>query len=146
MPANNNGGEDASAAYSTAGDAIMAWLLPLHVTLVVVSLLLFVWRGARMWRGRPACGRLLHRILPDSVDTLLLGSGVLLAYALHVAPWQDAWLAAKLIAIVLYILLGFIAFRHRGSVWINRTSFIIALMTVVYIVAVAHTMQPWPWA
>ena len=122
-----------------------AWLLPLHVSFVGLSLLLFTWRGLGMWKGRPLKGRLLHRILPDTVDTLLLGSGVLLAYALRMAPWHDTWLAAKLAAVVLYILLGFVTFRYRGAVWVKRASFTSALVTVVYIIAVAHSMQPWPW-
>jgi len=149
IPANSSSSADATqwqGEYFRSGDAMTGWLLPLHVSLVGLSLLLFVWRGLRLWFGSPLTGRSLHRTLPDTVDTLLLASGILLAYALGVAPWQDAWLAAKLIAIVLYILLGFVSFSFRGALWVSHLCFIFALMTVVYIVAVAHTMQPWPWA
>ncbi|WP_018295380.1 SirB2 family protein [Mariprofundus ferrooxydans] len=124
---------------------MIIWLLPLHISLVGLSLVLFTWRGVRMWQGRPINGRLLHRYVPDTVDTMLLASGILLAWSLQVMPWHAAWLAAKLIAILLYILLGFVVFRYRGAIWINRACFVIALITVVYIIAVAHTMQPWPW-
>ncbi|MDX8405814.1 MAG: SirB2 family protein [Mariprofundus sp.] len=124
----------------------MTWLLPLHVGLVSLSLLLFIGRGIRMWMDKPVSSHLWRRVLPDTVDTLLLGSGILLAYSMHVTPWQDDWLAAKLVAIVLYVLLGMVAFRHSGALWIKRSCLMIALLTVVYIVAVAHSMQAWPWA
>ncbi|TLS78004.1 hypothetical protein FE236_02655 [Mariprofundus erugo] len=123
----------------------MSGLLLLHVTLVVISLVLFTWRGVRMWSGRPVDSRRAGRLIPDTIDTLLLISGVVLAYLWHVAPWADGWLAAKLAAIVVYILFGFVALQYRGDRRINRVSFIIALLVMGYIVAVAHTMQIWPW-
>jgi len=121
-------------------------LLLLHVSLVGLSLLLFFWRGLHMWVGRPVSGKVARRILPDTVDTLLLVSGIVLAYSMQFAPWQDAWLAAKLLAVLLYIVFGFIALVDTASRWIKRSSFLIALLTVLYIVAVAHTMQVAPWA
>ncbi|MDQ6992813.1 MAG: SirB2 family protein [Mariprofundus sp.] len=124
---------------------MLGWLLPLHISLVGLSLFLFIWRGVLAWQGKCMQRRLLQRFVPDSVDTLLLASGILLAYTLGFAPWQDFWLAAKLTAILFYIGLGFVAFGHGGSVRLRHFSFIFALLAVVYIVAVAHTMHASPW-
>lgn len=123
----------------------MNWLLLVHVTLVAISLLLFIWRGVRMWSGCPVESRWLRRLLPDTVDTLLLASGVFLASFWHVAPWHDGWLAAKLGAILIYIMFGFVALQYHGDYRIRRASFVIALLVMSYIVAVAHSMSIWPW-
>jgi len=128
------------------GGNAMSGLLLLHVSLVGLSLLLFIWRGLRMWVENPIVGRVARRVLPDTVDTLLLISGITLAYSMQFAPWQDSWLAAKLLALFLYIVFGFIALDRPVSLWIKRSSFLIALLTVLYIVAVAHTMQAVPWS
>jgi len=124
----------------------MTTVISVHVTLVVLSLLMFLWRGLRMWVENPIEDPVWRRVVPDTVDTLLLLSGILLAYLMQVAPWDDMWLAVKLTAIVVYILAGFVALAHTAPRWLRRTCFMVALLTVVYIVAVAHTMQVRPWA
>jgi len=123
----------------------VAWLLPLHITLVSLSIAVFAWRGVYAWQGRDLPFHWLKRLLPDSLDSLLLLTGVLLAMSLHILPWQDAWLAAKLFAIVCYIALGVIAFRRWPSLWVNRVAMLCALLTLIYIVSVAYQMSALPW-
>ena len=120
-------------------------VLPFHMSCAALSLTLFLWRGTMMWIGRPLERKLWRRYLPDSVDTLLLASGITMAVLIEASPLADSWLAVKLIALLVYIGLGSVAFRFGRTRLVKRGSFIAALVVFGYIVSVARTMQPWPW-
>lgn len=115
----------------------------LHEGAAAGTLALFIWRGWRMWRGRPVAVLLWRRIVPDTIDTLLLLTGVAMAVMLAIHPLKQPWLAAKLAAVAGYIGLGFVAFRGSGAT--ARCAWLAALLLFGYIVAVAHSRQPWPW-
>jgi len=119
------------------------WIL--HVSLVALSLSLFVWRGLYTWRGIVIQSRMWKRILPDIIDSLLLMSGASLAYILGFAPWYDSWLLIKLIAVLVYIGLGFMALRELESLWLKRMYFILSLLTAMYVIAIAHSKLIFPW-
>ena len=120
-------------------------VLPIHMSCAVLSLVLFIWRGSMMWIGRPLEKKIWRRTLPDGVDTLLLASGITMAVLIGASPMADSWLAAKLIALLVYIGLGMVAFRFGHTRLVKRGSFLAALVVFGYIVSVARTMQPWPW-
>lgn len=114
----------------------------IHQSAVALSFVGFLARGLGMladsdWvRGRVA------RTLPHVVDTILLLSGVTLAWQLRLSPTAAPWLAAKLLGLVVYIGLGMIALR-RGRTKRQRTvAGIAALVTFGYIVSVALTQDP----
>ncbi len=98
-----------------------------------------------MWIDRPLTSRLFRRTLPDSVDTLFLISGIGMAFVLGVSPLESGWLAAKIIALLIYIGLGEVALRFGSSSWMKRCCFVAAIVVFVYIVAVAKTMEIVPW-
>lgn len=120
-------------------------ILPLHMSCAILSLILFIWRGTMMWIGRPLQKKMWRRTLPDGVDTLLLVTGITMAVLIGASPMADSWLAAKLIALLVYIGLGTVAFRFGRTMLVKRASFVAALAVFGYIVSVARTMQPWPW-
>ena len=120
-------------------------ILPLHMSCAILSLTLFIWRGTMMWIGRPLQKKMWRRTLPDGVDTLLLVTGITMAVLIGASPMADSWLAAKLIALLVYIGLGTVAFRFGRTMLVKRASFVAALAVFGYIVSVARTMQPWPW-
>lgn len=124
---------------------LIAYLLPVHMSCALLSLLLFIWRGSMMWSGAPLTKRLWRRTLPDSVDTLLLSSGVLMAYLMEISPLDSHWLAAKITALIVYIVLGAIALTYGRKTRLKRYSFIAALFVFGYILAVARTMSATPW-
>jgi len=124
----------------------MTSLWGVHVSLVGLSLSLFVWRGIYMWRDRPIQSRMWRRKFPDIIDSLLLISGASLAYMLGFTPWHDCWLLMKLFAVFVYILLGFMAFREIDSLWLKRIYFILALFTAIYVIAIAHSHVLSPWS
>lgn len=118
-------------------------LFPLHTGCAIVAITLFSWRGIMMWVGRPLKMRLFRRTLPDAVDVVFLASGVALAVVLEVSP-ASPWLAAKLIGLTLYILLGAVALRGSGNRTLKRAAFIGALAAFAYVALVArHILHPW---
>ena len=116
-------------------------LLTVHRTLAVASPLLFSLRAWRSIRGLdPARGWL--RVTPHVVDTLLLAAGIALAGIIHQYPFVDAWLTAKLLALIAYIAAGHIAVRRARRVRDKLTAWLIGLALVLYIYAVAFTHDP----
>jgi len=128
----------------TGGDLMISMLLPVHVGCALISISMFIWRGIAMWIRQPIKHPFLRRTLPDSVDTLFLFTGVMMAFLLGVSPLEADWLAAKLVGLLMYTLLGFVALRS-GNIVVKRSGFIAALCVFAYIVAVAHTKSPLPW-
>ena len=123
----------------------IAMLKGFHAGCASLSLGLFVWRGGRVLRQRPVASRLWGRIVPDTVDMLLLGSGATLAWWLRVVPFASAWLTAKLAAVVVYIALGFVVMRLGRSMRVRRMAWWAALVVFAYVVAVASTRSPLPF-
>ena len=122
----------------------MSYLLPIHVSCVVISILLFGWRGVAMWIEQPLSNKYYRRILPDTVDAVLLISGISLAITLDYSPLEQAWLAAKIGGLLTYIVFGAIALKYGRSLAVKRIFFIAALCMAAYIVAVARTLQVLP--
>ena len=122
----------------------LGWIKHFHMLCATLTFGLFVGRGAMMFRDVPLTGRRWTRVLPDSVDTLLLASGVLLAVNLHQYPLVHPWLTVKVAAIVLYIALGFVAFRFGRTKRVRVAAWSAALGVFGYIVLVAYTRQPLP--
>jgi uncharacterized membrane protein SirB2 len=116
-------------------------LLGAHMLLAVSSPVLFSVRAWRSIRGlEPARGWL--RVTPHVVDSLLLLAGIGLALIIGQYPFVDAWLTAKLLALIAYIGAGHLAVRRARSLRGKLTAWLIALALVLYIFAVAITKSP----
>lgn len=116
----------------------------LHMTLALVSLLLFIYRWSLALAGSDRLQQKWLKILPHINDTFLLLFGVLLAVALQLSPGQQPWLMAKLIALVLYIGLGVMALKcpARGQ---KLAAGVAALAVFGYMVGAAITKSAWSW-
>lgn len=121
-----------------------ATLKMLHVGSVALSGLFFVVRGVWMLRAPQRLTHAAVRILPHVIDTVLLASAVSLALLLRVNPLAVPWLAAKIGALLLYIVLGTVALRRGRTRTVRITAFVAALGVYAYIVAVALTRTPLP--
>lgn len=109
----------------------------IHIILVVTSVALF---QLRFWRKK--LDTKFYRVLPHIIDTLLLISGISLAWLVGFSPMNSSWLLFKLVAVVMYILFGAMAMRSDGVIkWIT---YFAATLTVVYILLVANLKTPWP--
>ena len=116
----------------------------LHMTLALVSLLLFIYRWSLALAGSDRLQQKWLKILPHINDTFLLLFGVLLAVTLQLSPGQQPWLMAKLMALVLYIGLGVMALKRpaRGQ---KLAAGVAALAVFGYMVGAAITKSAWSW-
>lgn len=122
----------------------MYWLLKLHIATVLLSLAGFVVRGVWMLRGSSLLRARWVRATPHIVDTLLLASGIGLIFTLHLYPTQQPWLVAKLVALLVYIVLGAIALKRGRTRGVRAGAWVAALAVFFYILAVAFTKQVIP--
>ncbi len=117
-------------------------LRAVHVGSALLSIAGFVLRGVWMLQGSPLLKARTTRILPHIVDTLLLGSAIALALRIAQYPFVHAWLTAKVLALLAYIVLGSIALKYGRSRRVRALSYGLALGVFLYIVAVAITRSP----
>jgi len=113
-----------------------------HMSCAMLSGALFLLRGGWMLADSPKLQQRWVRIVPHVVDTLLLASALTLAWLSAQYPFAQGWLTAKVVALVVYVVLGTIALK-RGKTKQTRTTALLAGLAVFgYIVAVAVTKNP----
>lgn len=116
-----------------------------HVTCVALSYSLFFLRGVWMLRDSPALQRRWVKYAPHAVDTLLLASAVTLAWQLGISPLEAPWLAAKIVALLLYIGIGSVTLKRGKTMRVRIVAWLTAQVVFLYIVSVAVTRDPAPW-
>lgn len=113
-----------------------------HVTCVALSISLFALRGTLQLQSKPWRQWRLLRLAPHLVDTLLLSSALWLAWRSQQYPFEQNWLTAKVLALLLYIVLGHYALGRHTPPARRPLFFAAALLSVAYIVGVALTRSP----
>jgi len=114
----------------------------LHVCAVALSLAGFAARGALMLRGSSLLALRWVRVAPHVVDTVLLASGLWLAWASAQYPFVQPWLTAKVLGLVAYIGFGTVALRRGRTRTLRAVFLVLALATAAYVVSVAITRSP----
>lgn len=84
----------------------------------------------------------LAKTLPHMVDTVLLVSALVLVWVLRLSPASGSWLLAKMVGLVVYVGLGFVALRPGRPAKLRATAWVAALATALWIVSVAVTKSP----
>ncbi|MCH8530650.1 MAG: SirB2 family protein [Saccharospirillum sp.] len=114
----------------------------LHIGLAFASILFFVVRAYWSVRGMAMLQQRWVKTLPHLIDTFLLLFGVTLMMMLRAWPQQQPWLAVKLLALLLYIVLGTFAIK-RGRTPTSRAGFALAAILVFgYMLQTAMTKDP----
>lgn len=113
-----------------------------HVYSVMTSLLLFVLRAALMFADSALLRRTVVRIAPHVVDTVLLTSALMLTTIIHQYPFVHGWLTVKVLALVVYIVLGSIAIKRGRTKAVRAVAFVAALAVFGFIYVVARTHDP----
>ena len=103
-----------------------------------VSIALFLVRGIWMLWAPERLQLRWVRIVPHVVDTLLLASALWLAW--RIGP--TSWIAAKVVALPLYIALGTVALKRGRTRGIRVSALISAVIVFGYVVSVAITKSP----
>lgn len=114
----------------------------IHVGSVLLSFALFLFRGGLMFAGVRWRQHILLRVSPHVVDTILLTSALFLASLLHQYPFVHHWLTVKVIALVVYIVLGSLALKRASTRWSRMSAFVLAVLTFLFIVSVARAHHP----
>jgi len=122
-----------------------AFLKTLHQGSALLAIAGFVLRGGLMLQNPALLHRRWMRTWPHLIDTLLLVSGVWMAFNLRLNPVENPWLGAKLLALLAYIGLGFVALRLGRTRQIRIAALLGAIACFTYIGLVAFTRSPWPW-
>ncbi|MCI4411173.1 MAG: SirB2 family protein [Thiotrichales bacterium] len=119
-------------------------LIKLHLLFVLLSGFGFFMRGIGHITGKSWVQRKSVRILPHIIDTGLLITAIALLVTLEISPLTD-WVLAKIIALVVYIVLGVFAFRiaktpaRKGFFWLAA----LAVFAYMFAVAKTHLVLPW---
>lgn len=104
----------------------------------------FVYRAILKIASPDKLNRKWLKVLPHINDTLLLISAIYLVITSQQYPEMFNWVSAKIVALLFYIIFGLLTLRFSKTVPGTVVSFIVALATFAYIVAVALTKQAWP--
>lgn len=115
----------------------------LHIVCVMLSISLFIARASMQFAGIDWRKWRWLKILPHANDSLLLGAAISLSLYSHQYPFAQAWLGAKVIALLIYIILGGLTLRQNLSLKARVLSFIGALLVFGYILGVAHSRSVW---
>jgi len=116
----------------------------LHVALVAATLTLFCVRCAWMLASPERLQTRWAKVVPHVIDTVLLLSGVWLAWQLGSAGIAG-WLPAKLAALVVYVVLGTIALKRGRTRRVRIAAALAALLVAAYMISVAIHKSPWPF-
>ena len=113
----------------------------IHISFAILSGSFFLLRGLWMLADSPLLQRRWVRTVPHAIDTLLLGSALVLVFWSGQYPFVQGWLTAKVLALIAYIVLGTIALKRGKTKGVRSFALLAALAIFAYIVAVALTRQ-----
>lgn len=113
----------------------------LHMTTAVLSIAFFILRAWWSVREVSLLKRRWVKVLPHVNDTLLLVLGVMLMTMLSMWPHQHPWLAAKLLGLLGYILLGTVAIKRGRTPLTRGLAALAAVVLFAYIMGAAVTKQ-----
>lgn len=118
----------------------------IHIATVIISIAGFLLRGVWMMQSSPMLQQRWVKIAPHINDTILLISAIALVVITAQYPGPLAWVNAKIIALVVYIALGFVALKPGRAKSVRITAWCLAVLTFAYIVMVALSKNALPIA
>jgi uncharacterized membrane protein SirB2 len=113
-----------------------------HIACAILTITLFVLRGALMLANSPWQQNVVLRYLPHAVDTVLLTTALMLTSVIHQYPFAAGWLTTKVVLLVVYIVLGSIALKRGRTRHIRVAALVAALATIGYLISVARAHHP----
>lgn len=113
-----------------------------HISAVALSGALFFLRGLALLAGASWPRAAPLRYASYTVDTVLLTAALMLMTIIGQYPFVDAWLSVKLLLLILYIVLGVLAFLKGRSTATRATLWGAALAVFLFIISVALSHHP----
>ncbi len=120
----------------------MTLIKTIHLITAFLSISGFILRGVWLWTNSPMLGHRWVKVAPHINDTLLLGSALTMAVFWRFSPLDHAWLSTKILAVLIYIGLGSIAFKHTQKN-IQMAAWLAAILMFSFILSVAISKSPW---
>jgi uncharacterized membrane protein SirB2 len=114
----------------------------LHIACVVLSGLGFALRGWWMLNDSPLLKTRRARVVPHVIDSVLLGSALVMTWQSSQYPFAQGWLTAKFFGLLAYILCGTMALKRARTRGRRVVFLMLALLAYAYIVGVALTRNP----
>lgn len=114
----------------------------LHLTVVAISVSLFVLRFIWHLTGSPLLQKKWVKVVPHVVDTVLLASALTLCVLISQYPFVHSWLTEKVMGVVLYILMGFFTLKWARNNAMRCIGFVGALSWLLFTAKVAVFKQP----
>jgi uncharacterized membrane protein SirB2 len=122
-----------------------AELRQLHIACVILSGSLFTFRGLLHIAGVASVNHWAMRIASYLIDSVLLVAAILLTLIVHQYPFVHAWLTMKMLLLVLYIALGYIALKRARTRRDRVVALIAALLAFGLMLGVAIRRDPAGW-
>lgn len=122
-----------------------AFVKHMHMGMAYLSITFFIFRSILSVTESGLLQHKLIKILPHIIDTLLLLLAGHLMVTIQQYPFVDAWLTAKLVALLAYIMVGTIAIKRGKTAVIRLWASVIAVAIFGYILGVAKTHDVMSW-
>ena len=116
-----------------------------HILLALLSGAIFALRGAFALAGMRWPQALPVKWLSYTIDTCLLTAALMLLTILPWAMFANGWLAAKLVLVVVYVVLGVFAMRPGRSQRTRALCYIAALLVFAQVYGIARAHNPLGW-
>ena len=113
-----------------------------HIAAVLASGALFALRGLALLLGAAWAMALPIRILSWTIDTVLLTAALILMTIVQQYPFVHAWLSVKVMLLVVYVVLGHLAFRKSRTPMARLWFWLAALFVYGFIFSVARAHHP----
>tara|TARA_B110000238_G_C15978559_1_gene374935 strand:- start:307 stop:678 length:372 start_codon:yes stop_codon:yes gene_type:complete len=113
----------------------------LHLTLAVISISFFTLRFAWLLINSDQLNRKWVKITPHIIDTLLLVIGAIMVVQLAINPFEQVWLAEKLLALAAYIFTGVYTLKFAKNRMMQIFGYLGAMAWVIVIVRIALTKE-----
>ena len=113
----------------------------IHMTFAALSGTLFFVRGLWMLRESPLLRKQWIARSSYVIDTVLLGSAIVMMVWSAQYPFVQQWLTVKVLAVIAYIVAGAVALTRGKTKGVRIGAFAIALLLLAYIVKLALTRQ-----
>ena len=113
-----------------------------HIGLALASGALFAMRGAGVLAGMRWPRRAAVRHVSYIIDTGLLAAALMLLAILPGGLYASGWLAAKLVLVVVYVVLGVFAMRRARSRGGRLAAYLAALAAFALIYGIARAHHP----
>ena len=113
-----------------------------HIVAVIASGCIFFARGLAFFAGARWAMALPIRRLSYTVDTVLLAAALMLMTIVQQYPFVHAWLTVKVLLLMVYIALGFVAFWKGRTLPVRIACWLAALGVYGFIIPVARAHHP----